>query len=124
MKLNAMRSNQGWMLTLAIADRAREIFVQLPGEEFKSTGFVNGALDPTTGQKIPYPAFELPGNVGDTAINVSYRDIRDEMQGPLPSTSPRLRPLSLVRRTFWNACRAAGSASATGTARCTSISRI
>lgn len=81
-KLNAMRSNQGWMLTLAIADRAREIFVQLPGEDFKSTGFVNGALDPTTGQKIPYPAFELPGTVGDTEINVRYRDIRDEMQGP------------------------------------------
>jgi hypothetical protein len=81
-RLNAMRSNQGWMLTLAIADRTQEIFVRLPGEDERSTGFVNGAVDPTTGRPIPYPAFELPGNAGDTEIEVSYRDIRGERQGP------------------------------------------
>ena len=83
-KLNAMRSNQGWMLTLAIADRAREIFVQLPGEDFRSTGFVNGAVDPSTGQPLPYPAFELPGTVARTEIQVKYTDIRGEPQGPFP----------------------------------------
>lgn len=81
-RLNAMRSNQGWMLTLAIADRAQEIFVKLPGSEPRSTGFVSGAVDPSTGAPIPYPAFELPGNAGDTAIEVSYRNIHGEMQGP------------------------------------------
>ncbi|WP_349358129.1 caspase family protein [Stappia sp.] len=84
--LNAMRSNQGWMLTLAIADRAQEVFVQLPGEEMRSTGFVPGAVDPTTGQPVPYPMIELPGSVGDTEIAVSYRDIRGQMQGPFPVT--------------------------------------
>lgn len=81
-RLNAMRSNQGWMLTLAIADRAQEIFVKLPGSEPRSTGFVSGAVDPSTGAPIPYPAVELPGTAGDTAIEVSYRNIHGEMQGP------------------------------------------
>ncbi|MCA1298129.1 caspase family protein [Stappia indica] len=80
--LNAMRSNQGWMLTLAIADRAREIFIRLPDGEFRSTGFVSGALDPTTGQPVPYPAFELPGTASKTSIEVKYLDIRGETQGP------------------------------------------
>lgn len=83
-RLNAMRSNQGWMLTLAIADRAQEIFVKLPGSEPRSTGFVSGAVDPSTGAPIPYPAFELPGTAGDTTIEVSYRNIHGEMQGPFP----------------------------------------
>lgn len=81
-KLIAMRSNQGWMLNLAIADRTREIFVGLPGEDFRSTGFVNGAVDPTTGQPIPYPSFELPGDASTTDIQVRYTDIRGESQGP------------------------------------------
>ena len=81
-KVIPMRSNQGWMLNLSIADRTREIFVRLPGGDFRSTGFVNGAVDPTTGQPIPYPSFELPGTAGDTDIDVKYTDIRGETQGP------------------------------------------
>lgn len=81
-RLNAMRSNQGWMLTLAIADRTQEIFVGLPGQDMRSTGFVSGAVDPSTGQPMPYPAFELPANAGDTTVRVSYRDVHGETQGP------------------------------------------
>ncbi len=81
-KLNAMRSNQGWMLNLAIADRTREIFIKLPGEDFKSTGFMKGALDQSTGLPIPYPAFEMPGNATKAEIEVKYLDIRGESQGP------------------------------------------
>ncbi|MEP0235821.1 caspase family protein [Roseibium sp.] len=81
-KLNAMRSNQGWMLSLAIADSAQEIFVRLPGEDFRSTGFVNGALNPTTGQPIPYPGFELPGNAGPTDVEVQYTDVHGDVRGP------------------------------------------
>ncbi len=80
--LNSSRSNQGWMMTLSIADRAREIFVALPGEDFRSTGFTQGVTDPSTGFPIPYPAFELPGNAGRTAIRVKYTDIRGQEQGP------------------------------------------
>lgn len=81
-KLNAVRANQGWMLNLAIADRVQEIFVQLPGEDFKSTGFVNNAMDPTTGRPIAYPMFELPGNAAAMEIGIRYKDIRGQDQGP------------------------------------------
>jgi len=80
--LTSMRSNQGWMLNLSIADQVTEIFVALPDADFRSTGFVNGALHPTTGKPIPYPAFELPGNAGATEIRVKYTDIRGNEQGP------------------------------------------
>ncbi|MDJ0612325.1 MAG: caspase family protein [Rhizobiaceae bacterium] len=80
--LNPIRSNQGWMLNMSIADRTREIFVKMPGKEFRSTGFMQGALDPTTGQPIPVPFVELPGTAGKTDIEVQYTDIRGETQGP------------------------------------------
>ncbi|PLX35815.1 MAG: hypothetical protein C0606_17090 [Hyphomicrobiales bacterium] len=76
------RSNQGWMVNLSIADRAKEIFVAKPGEEFRSTGFMQGYVDPQTGQPLAYPMFELPGNAEKMTIKVKYRDIRDEERGP------------------------------------------
>ncbi|MEM9332593.1 MAG: caspase family protein [Pseudomonadota bacterium] len=81
-KLNASRSNQGWMISLSIADRTREIFVKLPGKDFRSTGFVQGAIDPTTGQPIAAPFLELPGNTEKTNIEIKYTDIRGETRGP------------------------------------------
>jgi uncharacterized caspase-like protein len=83
-KLNASRTNQGWMLTLAIADRVQEIFVKLPDGDFKSTGFLSNSMDPTTGRPIAYPTFELPGNAGAMEIKVKYTDVRGEAQGPFP----------------------------------------
>jgi hypothetical protein len=81
-KLNPIRSNQGWMLNMSIADRTREIFVRLPGKDFRSTGFMQGSIDPTTGQPIPMPFIELPGTAGKTDIEIKYTDIRGEMRGP------------------------------------------
>ncbi|MGS4886310.1 caspase family protein [Roseibium sp. MB-4] len=81
-KINAMRSNQGWMINLAIADRTQEIFVKLPDQDFKSTGFMANSMDPTTGRPIAYPMIELPGNAGEMDIAVKYTDIRGEEQGP------------------------------------------
>ncbi|GGB34206.1 hypothetical protein GCM10011316_02890 [Roseibium aquae] len=83
-KLNPMRSNQGWMVSLAIADRVQEIFVQLPDQDFKSTGFLDNSFDPTTGRPIAYPMFELPGNAEAMDIAVKYTDIRGQEQGPFP----------------------------------------
>jgi len=83
-KLNPMRSNQGWMISLAIADRVQEIFVQLPDQDFKSTGFMDNSFDPATGRPIAYPMFELPGNAGAMDIAVKYTDIRGQEQGPFP----------------------------------------
>ena len=85
-KLSPMRSNQGWMINMAIADQAQEIFVQLPGKDFRSTGFVNGAVNPQTGQPLPMPMFELPGNAGRTVIKVRYRDVRGQERGPFDLT--------------------------------------
>jgi hypothetical protein len=82
--LNPMRSNQGWMLTLSIADRTREIFIKQPDSEFRSTGFMQGAVNPTTGQPIPTPYFELPGNAAKTELEVKYIDVRGIMRGPFP----------------------------------------
>ena len=80
--LTSMRSNQGWMLSLSIADQVEEIFVAKEGADFRSTGFLQGAIHPTTGKPIPYPTVELPGNTGPTTLQVRYRDIRGETQGP------------------------------------------
>ncbi len=81
-KLNATRSNQGWMLNVSIADQATEIFIAKPGEPPTSTGFVQGAMHPVTGKPIPYPAFELPPNAEPMTLKVSYLDVRGEEQGP------------------------------------------
>ncbi len=81
-KINAMRSNQGWMVSLAIADRTQEIFVKLPAGEFKSTGFMQNSMDPTTGRPVAYPMIELPGNAEAMEIAVKYLDIRGVEQGP------------------------------------------
>jgi len=83
-RLNASRSNQGWMLSLSIADQATEIFVAYPGKPPVSTGFAQGAVHPTTGKPIPYPAFELPGNAKPMELQISYLDVRGQMQGPFP----------------------------------------
>ena len=81
--LNSSRSNQGWNLSLSIADKVREIFVALPGEDFRSTGFMQGVTDPATGLPLPYPAFELPGNVAEKmTIQVKYTDVHGQEQGP------------------------------------------
>ena len=80
--MNATRSNQGWILNLSIADRAQEIFVRLPGGEFRSTGFIPGAVDTSTGQPIATPYLELPGNAEKADIEVQYKNIRGETQGP------------------------------------------
>ncbi|WP_374628389.1 caspase domain-containing protein [Pannonibacter indicus] len=82
LQLSATRSNQGWLMTLSIADKAREIFVRLPGGEFRSTGVMSGAMDPATGQPLPYPGFELPGSASAMEIEVQYTNLRGETQGP------------------------------------------
>ncbi len=85
-KLSPMRSNQGWMVNMAIADQAQEIFVQLPGKDFRSTGFFAGAVNPQTGQPMPNSMFELPGNAEKTVVRVKYRDVRGQMRGPFDLT--------------------------------------
>ncbi|MEM7302325.1 MAG: caspase family protein [Pseudomonadota bacterium] len=81
-KLNATRSNQGWMMSISIADQATEIFVEHSGQPPASTGFLPGAVNPTTGKPVPFPSFELPGNAKPMNIKVSYLDVRGQFQGP------------------------------------------
>lgn len=81
-KLNATRSNQGWMLNLSIADQATEIFVAHSGKSAASTGFMPGALHPQTGKPLPFPMIELPGHAKSMSLEVTYLDIRGEKQGP------------------------------------------
>ncbi|MCP4185572.1 MAG: caspase family protein [Hyphomicrobiales bacterium] len=81
-KLNASRSNQGWMLSIAIADQASEIFVAHSGNPPRSTGFLPGSMHPTTGKPIPFPMVELPGNAKATTFSISYLDVRGNEQGP------------------------------------------
>ena len=81
-RLNPVRSNQGWMISLMIADQAQEIFIALPGEEFRSTGFLPNSVNPSTGKPIPMPMFELSGAAEKQTIRVRYADIRGEVQGP------------------------------------------
>lgn len=81
-KLNATRSNQGWMLNISIADQATEIFVAHSGNPPVSTGFLPGSLHPTTGKPIPFPMVELPGNAKAMTLKITYRDVRGNEQGP------------------------------------------
>ncbi len=81
-KLNATRSNQGWMLNLAIADQVTEIFVAHSGNPPVSTGFLPGSVSPATGKPIPFPMVELPGNARAMTLSVTYIDVRGNQQGP------------------------------------------
>lgn len=81
-KINATRSNQGWMLNLSIVDQVTEIFVAHSGNPPVSTGFMQGALNPQTGKPLPFPMVELPANVKSMPIEVTYLDVRGERQGP------------------------------------------
>lgn len=83
-KLNAIRSNQGWILSLSIADQTTEIFVTKPGQPEVSTGFMQGAINQTTGKPVPYPSITLPGNAQPMELKVSYTDVRGKKQGPFP----------------------------------------
>lgn len=80
--MTSSRSNQGWTLTLSIADQVQEIFIATGDGDFKSTGFVQGVLHPSTGKPLPYPSTELPGNAKATVLKVKYVDIRGQTQGP------------------------------------------
>jgi hypothetical protein len=79
--LATSRNNAGWMLTLTIAEPAREIRVRV-GEtgDYESTGFVPGVTSPA-GYPMPRPTFELQ-RAERTTIHVKYRDLRDREQGP------------------------------------------
>jgi len=81
-KLSPQRTNQGWMINLAIADQTTEIFVAHSGKPPVSTGFVQGAVNPQNGKPVPFPMFELPGNAETMPLEVTYLDVRGQMQGP------------------------------------------
>jgi hypothetical protein len=81
-KINAIRSNQSWMISISIADQANEIFVAHSGNAPKSTGFMAGTISQTTGKPLPYPLIELPAHAEKTLLGISYQDIHGKMQGP------------------------------------------
>ncbi|WP_157961912.1 caspase family protein [Acuticoccus kandeliae] len=76
-----MRSNAGWTVTVNIADTVREIFVAKPGEEFRSTGFLQ-VVNPQTGYPLPNPSLELDPDVTEVLLRVRYADVRGDIRGP------------------------------------------
>ncbi|MEH0072372.1 hypothetical protein V6L77_22325 [Pannonibacter sp. Pt2-lr] len=80
--------------------------MRLPGGEFRSTGVMSGAMDPATGQPLPYPGFELPGSAAAMDIEVQYTNLRGETQGPYtlrfdPDTALIAGQKDILER-FWN----------------------
>ncbi len=80
-RLTAMHSGQGWMVTLSIAELAKEIFVRVGDEgAFKSTGFVPGVVS-VSGLPVPRPLVELSGSE-PTVLHVKYVDAHGGEHGP------------------------------------------
>ncbi len=83
-RLMHMQSNQGWMVTLMLADYdAKELFTRMDDDpEFHSTGF-QGAPNPRTGLPMPSLSLNL-GKIkaGPHVLHVQYKDTKDRMNGP------------------------------------------
>ena len=75
-------TNQGWMLTIQILEKAREIFYRWGNEnDFKSTGLLK-FKDPTTGLPMPMLNFNIPLKKERTKIFIKYFDISKKEKGP------------------------------------------
>jgi hypothetical protein len=69
------------MITLSIADAAKEVFYRIGGEgPWQSTGFLD-AIHPQTGLPMPKPYFELV-DAARTTIDIRYTDPRGRELGP------------------------------------------
>ena len=80
--MSAMKSNQAWMLTVRLPEKAKDILYAL-GEEgtFKSLGMLPHA-DAETGQPKPNTTITLPVKQAKTDVRIKYIDLRDKEAGP------------------------------------------
>lgn len=78
------RANHAWIASVALPEPALALAWRI-GEtgEFRSTGHVQ-QVDGRTGRPMPLPSFELPPDLGKTAIYVTYEDAAGRSAGPFP----------------------------------------
>jgi serine/threonine protein kinase len=82
-RLGAMKSNQGWMVTLQLADyQVKELFYRVgPAGPFRSTGH-SPTVNMQTGLPQPNVTIDLPLSQPRTQLYVKMIDIRDQVDGP------------------------------------------
>lgn len=81
--INATPSNDGWTMTVLIAEAARAIRYRVDGGEIRDTGQLD-MIDQRTGEKMPRSFFSLPLGTERAQIEVWYDDVRGVEQGPFP----------------------------------------
>lgn len=83
-KVQASEYSKGdFQVTFIILGGAKEIFYKLPHmSDFKSTGKMS-VKNPVTGQNMPnYNIKTTKLQVGDNLVQVKYKDMKDQMNGP------------------------------------------
>tara|TARA_E500000331_G_scaffold351787_1_gene399118 strand:- start:216 stop:1943 length:1728 start_codon:yes stop_codon:yes gene_type:complete len=91
-KINPLKSNQGWHLNLQVVEPAKEIFYKIGDEEeYISTGF-SGYIDPRTNLEMPGTTIFMPNNQEtiNATIFLKYKNINDEIMGPFELNFDRL----------------------------------
>ncbi len=86
--LSTMQSNEGWMITLTLADQqVKEILYKFDdAADFKSTGLMPN-VNPATGLPFPNPFFVVSDLApGSHTVAVKYVDLQDQEQGPFELT--------------------------------------
>ncbi|MEO1119859.1 MAG: hypothetical protein AAFW88_01205 [Pseudomonadota bacterium] len=83
--INASPSNDGWTITLFVAEAARAIRYRVNGGEVRDTGKLD-MIDQRTGAPAPRTYFALPLGTETAQIEIWYDDVRDVERGPFPVT--------------------------------------
>ncbi|MEO1207275.1 MAG: hypothetical protein AAFV45_13200 [Pseudomonadota bacterium] len=79
--LSASPSNSGWMVTINLAEPAKDIRYAIGNAPLTSLGQMD-VIDTRTGMKMPRMFFSMPLDIDAADIYVSYDDVRGNEQGP------------------------------------------
>ncbi|MEO1281967.1 MAG: hypothetical protein AAFV69_09550 [Pseudomonadota bacterium] len=79
--ISASPSNSGWIVTINLAEPAKDIRYAIGNAKLKSLGLMDH-IDQRTGMKAPRMFFMMPLDVEATDIYIEYDDVRGEVQGP------------------------------------------
>lgn len=80
-RMETMLSNAGWTLSFFAAEQVTEVLVAVPGEDFQSLG-AGRTTNPMTGAPDANVHYELSMDAGAMDVQVKYRDVRGDLQGP------------------------------------------
>jgi tetratricopeptide (TPR) repeat protein len=79
--MSSVKSNDAWIVTFAVAEATKDLFVKIGDDAFKNTGHLPH-VDPVTRLPTPRLFTELPLTAGETELQVKYTDRTGGEHGP------------------------------------------